>query len=128
LPDIPPAAITAAAEAMNEAHAKRGWNKPQSWWVNEVVTAALEAAAPLLAEAVAQKILAHMDEHGPGPASPGVTLHETMRRAWHRHFGIAARVAAGAFYTREDHLRLAAEAIERGDCIACDIPEVPREP
>ena len=48
---IPPAAITAAAEAMNEAHAKRGWNKPEPWWVSEVVTAALEAAAPLLAEA-----------------------------------------------------------------------------
>jgi hypothetical protein len=51
MPDIPESAISAAAEAMNEAHAKRGWNKPQPWWVNEVVTAALEAAAPLLAEA-----------------------------------------------------------------------------
>jgi hypothetical protein len=89
--------------------------------------AALEAAAPLLAETIAQKILAHMEEHGPGPASPGVTLHETMRRAWRRHFGIAARVAAGAFHTREDGLRLAAEAIERGDFIGCVIPEVPRE-
>lgn len=88
----------------------------------------LEAAAPILAEAVAQKITAHMEAHGPGPGSPGVTLHETLRRAWRRHFGIAARIAAGAFYTREDELRLAAEAIKRGDVIACDIPEVPAEP
>ena len=38
---------------------------------------------------------------------------------------IAARVAAGAFYTREDLLRLAAQAIERGDVAWCNPPEVP---
>jgi hypothetical protein len=121
VPDIPESAVGPAAEALCTLHDL----DPE--WARTLARAALEAAAPLLAEAVAQKILAHMEEHGPGPASPGVTLHETMRRAWRRHFGIAARVAAGAFYTREDHLRLAAEAIERGDFIACDIPEVPRE-
>jgi hypothetical protein len=88
---------------------------------------ALEAAGPVLAEAVAQKILAHMEAHGPAPEAPGVTRHEVLRRAWRRHFGIAARIAAGAFHTREDELRLAAQAIERGDSIACDIPEVPRD-
>ena len=86
---------------------------------------ALEAAAPVLAEAVAQKILAHMEAHGPAPEAPGVTRHEVLRRAWLRHFSIAARVAAGAFYTADDLKRLAAEAIERGDFIACNIPEVP---
>jgi hypothetical protein len=85
----------------------------------------LEAAAPVLAEAVAQKILAHMNEHGPAPESPGVTRHEVLRRAWRRHFGIAARIAAGAFDTREDQLRKAAEAIARGDYVACNPPEVP---
>ena len=45
--------------------------------------------------------------------------HEQMRDT-------AARVAAGAFDTREDQLRKAAEAIARGDFIACN-PEVPGE-
>ena len=122
--DIPPEVIAAAVD---EVMKRRGLTSEGSRkWATPIVTAALEAAAPLLAETIAQKILAHMEEHRPGPAPPGVTLHETMRRAWHRHFGIAARVAAGAFYTREDELRLAAQAIERGDFIACDIPEVPR--
>jgi hypothetical protein len=87
----------------------------------------LEAAAPILAEATAERIIAHMNEHGPidyGPSSTGAAL----RRAWVRHFGIAARVAAGAFWTEEDKKRLAAEAIARGDVIACDIPEVPDVP
>ena len=85
--------------------------------------AALEAAAPLLAEACASAILAHMEAYGPAAEAPGVTRHEVLRRAWRRHFGIAARVAAGAFYTREDELRLTAEAVERGDFIACNPPE-----
>ena len=118
MPDIPGAALAAAAQALREAHAKRGWNKPAPWWAGEVATAVLEAAAPLLAETIAQKILLHMQEHDKSADPASV-------RAWRRHFGIAARVAAGAFYTREDELRLAAEAIGRGDFIACDIPEVP---
>jgi hypothetical protein len=125
--EIPEAAIAAAADAIMTAQNAND-DEPERFEARVLARAALEAAAPLLAETVAQKILAHMEEHGPGPASPGVTLHETMRRAWRRHFGIAARVAAGAFWTREDELRLAAEAIGRGDFIACDIPEVPREP
>ena len=44
------------------------------------------------------------------------------------HFSTAARIAADAFDTREDQLRMAAEAIGRGDFIACDIPEVPGAP
>ena len=55
MPDIPEAALAAGAEAVNEAHAKRGWNKPAPWWVKEVSAAVLDAAAPLLAEEVAAK-------------------------------------------------------------------------
>jgi hypothetical protein len=110
-------------EARAAAYAARYGEPTDTYTWDRVADKVLEAAAPLLAEAVAQKILAHMEEHGAAPASPGVTLHETMRRAWRRHFGIAARVAAGAFYTDEDMKRLAAEAIARGDFTACDIPE-----
>jgi hypothetical protein len=130
MPDIPAEAIEAAAEAINEAHAKRGWNKPQPWWVNEVATAALEAAAPILAETVAQKILEHMESFGPrkprGPLETSLNGIGGTYRAWRRHFGIAARIAAEAFDTREDQLRKAAEAIARGDYVACN-PEVPSE-
>jgi hypothetical protein len=90
--------------------------------------AALEAAAPLLAEAVAAKITGHMETRGPRkPRGPLESDLDTGRqyRAWRRHFGIAARIAAGAFDTREDHLRKAAEAVARGDFIACNPPEVP---
>ena len=52
--DIPAAALAAGAEAVNEAHAKRGWNKPAPWWTTEVATAVLDAAAPLLAEETAE--------------------------------------------------------------------------
>jgi hypothetical protein len=82
--------------------------------------AALEAAAPIMAEAVAQKILAHMEAHGPQAGTP---LGGTLRRAWRRHFGIAARVAAFAFSTEEDEKRAAAEAVARGDMIVCPGPE-----
>ena len=88
--------------------------------------AALEAAAPLLAEAVAQKILAHM-EHFADPAVERLPLAASLRAgALRRHFQAAARIAAGTFDTREDQLRMAAQAIERGDWVRCDIPEVPR--
>jgi hypothetical protein len=81
---------------------------------------ALEAAAPILAEHIAQAILAHAERQHPRDK-------DHVPSAWHRHFSIAARVAAGAFYTRGDELTLAAEAIGRGDFIACEIPEPARE-
>lgn len=87
----------------------------QAW---QLVTDILDAAAPILAEAVAQKILEHSERQH--PRDP-----DHVPTAWDRHFSIAARVAAMAFYTREDELRLAAEAIERGDFVACNPPEVP---
>lgn len=121
--DIPAAALAAGAEAVNEAHAKRGWNKPAPWWTTEVATAVLDAAAPLLAEAVAQKILAHAEEHDNGLKPANKSVDRILQRAWRRHFGIAARVAALAFYTDEDIKRLATEAVERGDYLACRLPE-----
>ena len=122
MPDIPPAAIAAAESAIRDAFPGE-FGKPGMPEPDALARAALDAAAPLLAEACASVILAHMEAHGPPAEAPGVTRHEVLRRAWRRHFGIAARVAAGAFYTREDELRLTAEAVERGDFIACNPPE-----
>jgi hypothetical protein len=121
MPDIPEEAMRAAIEAIKTRCAQ---NDGAARWHALV---ALEAAAPVLAETIAQRILAHMEARGPAPEAPGVTRHEVLRRAWRRHFRIAAQVASRAFYTREDELRLAAEAIARGDFIACNPPEVPGE-
>ena len=72
-----------------------------------------EAVAASAAEHCAQAILAHMEAHG--PKEPG--------SAWRRHLSTAARVAAGAFTTREDMLAGAVEAIQRGDFVVCPAPE-----
>jgi len=120
MPDIPESATAAAAEAITFAanHFEAGEAESSAL---RFARAALEAAAPILAEACATAILAHMEAHDKATIP-------SVRRAWRRHFGIAARVAAGAFDTREDQLRMAAEAIGRGDWVRCDIPEVPRIP
>ena len=118
MPDVPAEAITAAEAAIRDAFPGE-FGQPGMPEPDALARAALEAAAPLLAEACAQKILAHAERQH--PRDP-----DHVPTAWHRHFSIAARVAAGAFYTREDLLRMAAEAIERGDWVRCDIPEVPR--
>jgi hypothetical protein len=116
MPDYPPGALAAAEAAIIEA-AGTGFGSPERA-SERLARAALDAAAPALAEAVAQKILAHMEAHGSGAAG-------LSRDRWRRHMGIAARVAAGAFSTDEDMKRMAVEALERGDWIRCDIPEVP---
>jgi hypothetical protein len=130
MPEIPPEAIMAAATAIErELLSGRDYSMAQDS-DEALARVALEAAAPILAEAVAQKILTHMEGFGPRkPAGALEPVSSTGRdyRAWRRHFGIAARIAAGAFYTREDELRLAAEAIGRGEFIGCNIPEVPSE-
>lgn len=79
--------------------------------------AAVEAAAPVLAEAVAAKIEAHRAEWS--QARPGALVPT----AWDRHMKIAARVAAGAFFTDDDKKRMAAAAIARGDVVVCTTPE-----
>jgi hypothetical protein len=94
------------------------WGGPPDDSDRQLAADVLNVAAPLLAEVCAQKILEHAERQH--PRDP-----EHVPTPWDRHFGIAARVAAGTFDTREDQIRTAAEAIERGDYVRCDIPEVP---
>src|SRR5450756_2284348 len=111
MPDIPAEVLTAAEEAVEAAMADPEFRTERS--AAGLSRVAVEAAAPLLAQAVAQKIHAHMDAHGPGPSAlPG------SRAAWRRHFRIAAQVAGFAFSTSDDIRRMAAEAIARGDFTA----------
>ena len=126
MPEIP-------AEAVKAAMARRAdllSDRPDPMVLSDetLTRLMLEAAAPILAEAVAQKILVHMESRGPrkprGALEPAIDVGRDYR-AWRRHFGIAARVAAGAFWTGEDKLRLAAEALERGEFLGCNPPEVP---
>jgi len=127
MPDYPQAALDAAAMALHRIDCRGdGVNgcmadgacdgKPFTF-ETDAARAALDAAAPLLAESVAEKILAHMEKYEP----PGAT--GTRWRARRRHFSIAARIAAGAFTIREESLRMAAEAIARGDFMSCPAPE-----
>ena len=111
MPDYPQAALEAAAVAIQPPE-----GGPPSEAAFALARAALDAAAPLLAESVAEKILAHAERQHPRD-------HAHVPTAWDRHFSIAARVAAGAFTTREESLRMAAEAIARGDYVACPAPE-----
>jgi hypothetical protein len=92
-----------------------------------VIRCALEAAAPVMAEAVAEKITAHKYAHEPkGPLIGGRSAEEQRRRTWRRHLGIAAQVAALAFSTPEDLKREAAGALNRGDYAACWLDEAGR--
>lgn len=116
MPDIPASAIAAAEKAIIGAASDFGHDDIVAGSFREFARAALDAAAPVLAEAVAQRILEHAERQH--PRDP-----DHVPTAWHRHFSIAARVAAGAFDTREDRLRMAAGAIERGDVIVCSPPE-----
>ena len=74
--------------------------------------AALEAAAPAMAEHAARAVLAHRDAHGPADGA--------SRRRWRRILGIAAQVVSLAFSTEEDIKRMAAKALAEGNCSACD--------
>jgi|ERR1700722_4055527 len=121
MPEIPETALQAAAETLFRQYESEYSADHLTWRdFTDPAREVLEAAAPAMAEAVAQKILAHMEAHGPQAGTP---LGGTMRRAWRRHFGIAARIAAGAFMTEEDMKREAAEALSRGDFAACWLGE-----
>jgi hypothetical protein len=123
--DLPAAALAAAESAIRDQF-RDDLDRPGAPEADALARAALEAAAPLLADEIARKILAHMEEHIADPDTTRLTrTGETNNRAARRHFRTAAQIAGLAFYTREDQLRLAAEAIGRGDFIACDIPGVP---
>jgi hypothetical protein len=111
MPEIPDEAVMAAGVAI-ERELLSGKDYSMSQDSDEALArVALEAAAPILAEAVAQKILAHANRR---PKA----LHGALG-AWHQHFGIAARVAAGAFSTEAELKRATAEAIAAGNFIAC---------
>ena len=89
VPDIPEEAVTRAAEAITLAanHFEAGETESSAV---RFARAALEAAAPLLADQIASAILRHADENEPDPGSRGYP-------AWHRHFEAASAVAAKAF-------------------------------
>jgi hypothetical protein len=80
--------------------------------------AAVDAAAPILADAIGRKILDHMETHGPDASGSWAA-----RNAWRRHFNIAAQVANFASSTDADIARAAAEAFTRGDAVVCTGPE-----
>jgi hypothetical protein len=115
MPDIPAEAIKAAERAIEAAMTDSGFRVERS--AAGLASVAVEAAAPILAEAVALKILAHMEARG--PAAKG-SWH--ARNAWRRHFRIAAQVAHFAFHTHADMARVVVEAIARGDVVTCTEP------
>lgn len=121
---IPEEAVTRAADAITIAanHFEAGETESSAL---RFARAALEAAAPMLADEIARKILAHMEEHIADPAKVRLTrVNEVGNRAARRHFRTAAQIAGLAFCAEEDMKRLAAEG---GDYVRCDIPEVPGE-
>jgi hypothetical protein len=125
MPDYPPAALRAAADAI-ERELLSGTDYVMAQDSDEALArVALDAAMPFLGEHAAAKILAHMEAHGPRPGSRtgGKPAGDAARRAWRRHLGIAARIAARAFLTEEDEKRIAAAALARGDYVACELPE-----
>jgi hypothetical protein len=115
MPDLPESATRAVAEALLRQYESQYDAGHLTWRDFEVSAREITAAAaPILAEEVARKILAHMDAHGPGPSAlPG------SRHAWRRHFGIAAQIASLAFSSGDDIKRAAAEAVARGEAIVC---------
>ena len=123
MPEYPPEALTAAQEAISRCLMESGESGTWTGSGEALARAALDAAAPVLAEACAQAILEHMERAGPGlhvELRGEAALRRNMRRV---HFSTAARVAASAFSTEEDLKRAAADAIARGDYAVCDIPE-----
>jgi hypothetical protein len=124
MPRVPDNAVQAAAEVLLRQYESE-YSAPHLTWRDFTGPAReiLEAAAPVLAEAVARKIQAHAGRQFPKSDPARVPGQPDRWRTWHRHFGIAARIAAGAFSTREDQLREAAQAIADGRYIACDLRE-----
>ena len=88
MPDaIPPAALLAAGSAIRDELRSSREVEPDA-----LARAALEAAAPILAGEIAQKITEYAAEHEPDAR----TAEEMMRRsAWRGHFHTAAHIALG---------------------------------
>lgn len=106
MPTVPDDAVEAAAEALRGILEPYGDGGLPMDVYRSHARAVLEAAAPVLAGHASRAVLAHMEQQAERmPAS--------MAGRWRRHFGIAARVAAGAFTTRDDRLREAAEHLDK---------------
>ena len=122
--DIPDKAVRLAHAAYS--HALYDRPDPTVLPDETLMRIVLEAAAPAMAEHAAGKITAHMENFGPrkprGALEPVADIGRHYR-AWRRHFGIAARIAARAFMTDDDMKREAAAALNRGDFIACHLDE-----
>lgn len=118
MPDIPDAAIEAAATARLRLHCAKHPAGRLTWqdFAGEA-RVMLDAAAQPLGEHCASKILAHAGNGGPRPG-PGSGA-QSRNRAWRRYFNIAARVAARAFLDDDDMLGLAGQALAKGDYVAC---------
>jgi hypothetical protein len=117
VPDYPPEVHTLATDAVAECLQSWGLPTPPGL-VPRLASDVLARIAAALGDHAAQAILEHAERQH--PRVPG-----HVPDAWHRHFSIAARVAARAFLTEEDTKRMAAEALMRGGFAACAIPEVP---
>ena len=120
MPSVPAEATDAALAARSSLLADRP--EPTVLSERRLTEMMLEAAAPILADAVARKILAHMDEHHPAELVSQRGAGRDAHRA-RRHLRTAAQVASLAFYTEADILKAAAKAIGRGDYIACRTSE-----
>ena len=87
MPDYPPEVLAAIDAALDELPDPDSPFERDRW--RTVSRISLNAAAPILAEAVAQKIIAHMESHGPhkpvGALEP-VTAIGRDYRAWHRQW------------------------------------------
>jgi hypothetical protein len=118
VPDYSPEIYRKAAEAMLRRHKLARPYSHLRWQdFAEEATGILDAVAEDLGSAVAEKILAHMEARGPATAGADWT------RRYRRSFATAARVAAFAFLTEDDKLRLAAEALAAGQFVASPGPE-----
>jgi hypothetical protein len=120
VPEVPAESIDAAERAVEAVMTDPEFRIERS--AAGLARAAVEAAAPILADAIAQKIRAHMETHG--PAASG-SWH--ARNSWRRHLSIAAQVAHFTFSTKADIARMAAEAITHGDVVVCAGPETGRD-
>jgi hypothetical protein len=110
VPDYPDEIKAAGYAAWQEAWVTRNHSNPL--FAEHVVRDVLNAAAPLFANAVAERIAAFAETREP--------LGDHVPTARRRALMTAVQVAAGAFSTRDEDLRQVAEAIGRGDFTCCD--------
>lgn len=118
--DFPPEVIQRAAEVRYRQYDSEFSAAHLSWqdFAGEA-REMLDAVAEALGEHCAAKIAGHaLHPRDDGDVPTG----------WHRHFGIAARVAARAFLSDDDVKRMAAAALARGDYVGRPAPEDDDEP